>query len=72
MEETSALTSRFTREESFEEKKVRVGISDLNVYQKANIIPLMLVVSNCMANLGFVKYLSKSVHSFICQAQRSV
>ena len=51
MEETSALTSRFTREESFEEKKVRVGISDLNVYQKANIIPLMLVVSNCMANL---------------------
>ena len=69
MEETSALTSR---EESFEEKKVRVGISDLNVYQKANIIPLMLVVSNCMANLGFVKHLSKSVHSFICQAQRSV
>lgn len=72
MEETGALTSQFTREESLEEKKVRVGISDLNVYQKVIIIPLMLVVSNCMVNLGFMMHLSKSAHSFICQAQCSV
>ena len=45
MEETGASTSQLTREESLEEKKVRVGISDLNVYQKVIIIPLMLVVS---------------------------
>ena len=42
MEETGASTSQFTREESLEEKKVRVGISDLNVYQKVIIIPLTL------------------------------
>ena len=72
MEETGASTSQFTREESLEEKKVRVGISDLNVYQKVIIIPLILVVSNCMVNLGFMMHLSKSAHSFICQAQCSV
>lgn len=63
MEETGASTSQLTREESLEEKKVRVGISDLNVYQKVIIIPLMLVVSNCMVNLGFLMHLSKSAHS---------
>lgn len=63
MEETGASTSQFTREESLEEKKVRVGISDLNVYQKVIIIPLMLVVSNCMVNLGFMMHLSKSARS---------
>ena len=72
MEETGASTSQFTREESLEEKKVRVGISELNVYQKVIIIPLKLVVSNCMVNLGFMMHLSKSAHSFICQAQCSV
>ena len=63
MEETGASTSQFTREESLEEKKVRVGISELNVYQKVIIIPLKLVVSNCMVNLGFMMHLSKSAHS---------